>query len=66
MLILTRNPGQSIQVGDDISLTVTCVSGNQVRIGINAPISVNIVRSELVDRDTDKSMLININEPCES
>jgi len=49
MLVLTRKVGQSIQVGDDVRITVIR-AGDQVRIGIEAPSHVNIVRSEIVDR----------------
>jgi carbon storage regulator len=50
MLILTRNSGQSIKVGDDISLTVLGVQGNQVRIGIEAPRDVSVHREEVYRR----------------
>jgi carbon storage regulator len=50
MLILTRNSGQSIKVGDDISLTVLGVQGNQVRIGIEAPRAVSVHREEVYRR----------------
>jgi len=48
MLILTRRPGESIQVGEDIEISVLEIRGNQVRIGINAPAEVLVLRSELV------------------
>lgn len=50
MLILTRNVGQSIKIGDDISLTVLGVQGNQVRIGIEAPRDVAVHREEIYNR----------------
>jgi len=49
MLILTRRPGESIQVGTDIEISILEIRGNQVRIGINAPADVLVLRSELVD-----------------
>jgi carbon storage regulator len=49
MLILTRRPGESIQVGDDIEISVLEIRGNQVRIGINAPADVLVLRSELLN-----------------
>jgi carbon storage regulator len=49
MLILTRRPGESIQVGDDIEISILEIRGNQVRLGINAPPDVLVLRSELVD-----------------
>lgn len=47
MLILTRKPGESIRIGDDIVVAVMGVNGNQVRVGIEAPRDVNIARHEL-------------------
>ena len=51
MLILTRKPGESICIGDDIVINVVAVSGRQVKLGFGAPKSVNIVRTELIDRE---------------
>jgi len=51
MLILSRRVGETIKIGDDISFTVLNISGNQVRLGLDAPKDVNIVRSELIQRD---------------
>lgn len=42
MLILTRKVGESINIGDDITITILGVSGQQVRIGINAPKNVAV------------------------
>ncbi len=49
MLILTRRPGETIKIGDDIEVTVLTIRGNQARIGIQAPKDVNIVREEIAD-----------------
>jgi carbon storage regulator len=49
MLILTRRPGESIQVGNDIEISVLEIRGNQVRLGISAPPEVLVLRSELID-----------------
>lgn len=48
MLTLTRKPGEAIRIGDDITVTVLGVKGNQVRVGIDAPREISIVRSELI------------------
>ncbi|MCL4104118.1 UNVERIFIED_CONTAM: hypothetical protein GTU68_034980 [Idotea baltica] len=50
MLMLSRRPGEEIQIGDGITVRITQVKGNQVRIGIDAPHDVKIIRSELQDR----------------
>ncbi len=47
MLILTRKKGESIQIGDDIEITISAVNGDQVKIGINAPKNIEIHRKEI-------------------
>ena len=48
MLILQRKTGESLQIGEDITVTVVSVDNNRVRLAISAPNSVSILRSELV------------------
>lgn len=50
MLILTRRVGETLMVGDHVSVTVLGIRGNQVRIGINAPKDVPVHRQEIYDR----------------
>lgn len=50
MLILTRKVGESIKVGDDITITVTSAQNGQVKIGIDAPKHVQVHRQEIYDR----------------
>jgi len=50
MLILTRRVGETLMIGEDISVTVLGVKGNQVRIGINAPQDVAVHREEIFQR----------------
>jgi carbon storage regulator len=50
LLILTRRVNESVMVGDQITVTVLSVKGNQVRIGINAPKDVAVHREEIYDR----------------
>lgn len=50
MLILTRRSGESLMIGNNVTLTVLGVKGNQVRIGINAPKSVPVHREEIYER----------------
>jgi|LakMenE01Jun11ns_1017448.scaffolds.fasta_scaffold9944445_3 carbon storage regulator len=52
MLILTRKTDETIQIGDDVVITVVRVKGNSVRIGIEAPKGVRVVRSELLESET--------------
>jgi len=47
MLILTRRPGESLTIGDDVIVTVVGVSGNQIRLGITAPRQVQVLREEV-------------------
>ena len=50
MLILTRRVGETLVVGDDITVTVLGVKGNQVRLGVNAPKDVSVHREEIYQR----------------
>ncbi len=50
MLILTRRVNESLMVGDDITVSIIEVKGNQVRIGINAPKDVAVHREEVYER----------------
>jgi carbon storage regulator len=47
MLILSRRPGESLTIGDDIVVTVVSVNGNQIRLGISAPREVRVLRDEI-------------------
>jgi carbon storage regulator len=72
MLILTRKTGEAIRIGDDISISVIEIRGNQVRLGIEAPRSVSVHRQEIYDMiqeqnreaarasTTDKALLQNL------
>ena len=58
MLILTRRVGETLMIGDQVTVTVLGVKGNQVRIGINAPKDVSVHREEIyqrIRRDDDGS-----------
>ncbi len=50
MLILTRRVGETVMIGEEISVTVLGVKGNQVRVGINAPKNVAVHREEIFER----------------
>ena len=54
MLILSRKPGETLVIGDEVTVTVLGVKGNQVRIGINAPKNVAVHREEIYQRIADE------------
>lgn len=51
MLVLTRRIGETLRIADDIHVTIVDVKGNQVRLGIDAPAAVTVLREELVQSD---------------
>lgn len=65
MLILTRRVGETLMIGDNVTVTVLRVKGNQVRLGVNAPKDVSVHREEIFERiqqeDADESV-----EPTEN
>jgi carbon storage regulator len=50
MLILTRRVGESVMIGEEVTITVLRVKGNQVRLGVNAPRTVSVQREEIFER----------------
>jgi carbon storage regulator len=57
MLVLTRKSGEAINVGDEITVTVLEIRGNQVRLGIQAPLAVVIQRKELYERIRTENLI---------
>jgi carbon storage regulator len=62
MLILTRRPGESVKIGDDITVTVLGVRGNQLRLGFTAPQNVTVHREEVYERIRSER-LSNVSQP---
>ncbi len=57
MLVLSRKPGEQFLIGDQIKITIVRVSpGGAVRIGIDAPNNLNIVRAELVQDESEQDV----------
>jgi carbon storage regulator len=50
MLVLTRRIGETVHIGDDVKVTLLAIRGRQARIGIDAPATVTILRSEVCPR----------------
>ena len=59
MLILTRRINETLNIGDDVQVTVLGIKGNQVRIGINAPRDVPVHREEIYQRIKREERLAN-------
>ena len=55
MLVLGRKQGESIRIGDDIEITIAGIQGNRVRLGIQAPDDVRVLRAELESKPQEKS-----------
>jgi carbon storage regulator len=63
MLILTRRVGETVMIGDDVTITVLGVKGNQVRVGINAPKHVAVHREEIYERIKREQQSDTVEEP---
>ena len=66
MLILTRRVGETLVIGDDVTVTVLGVRGNQVRLGVNAPIDIAVHREEIYQRIQNEKDASNPSETTEN
>jgi carbon storage regulator len=65
MLVLSRKPGERILIGDNVAVTIVRIGPNTVRLGIDAPRDMNIVREELCQRSDALSGLTAAHEPLQ-
>ena len=66
MLVITRKPGERICLGDDVTVTVLEVRGDQVRLGIDAPRDVKVFREEVLHRDEPNPPPGSSSDPSEA
>jgi carbon storage regulator len=66
MLILTRRVGETLVIGDDVTVTVLGVRGNQVRLGVNAPKDIAVHREEIYQRIQNEKDSSNSAETTEN
>ena len=59
MLVLTRRPGQTLTIGDNVTVTVLGIRGSQVRIGISAPNDIAVHREEILVQMTNAGRVSN-------
>ena len=62
MLVLSRKPSEVIRLGEDIKITIIRIGPNVVRIGIEAPKHIGIVREELIDSPSEQKGVATCNE----
>lgn len=63
MLVLSRKPGERLLIGNDVVITVVRIGPNAVRLGIDAPGDMNIVREELVFSDAEEELVARTKRP---
>ena len=66
MLILTRRVGEAVMIGNEVTVTILGVKGNQVRVGVNAPRDVAVHREEIFERIKREDQTGNSDRPSKS
>lgn len=64
MLILSRKAGQKLQIGDNVSITILEVHGNTVRVGIEAPREIRVLRGELESWQSEPQKVLSHRRPA--
>lgn len=62
MLVLSRNVGQTILIGDDVSIDILAIKGGQVRVGITAPKNTSVHREEVAEKIASEEKLASIRD----
>ncbi len=64
MLVLTRRPGESIVIGDNIVITIIEIKGGQIRVGVDAPRTIDVYREEIYEQSRQENLaaIANVDE----
>lgn len=63
MLVLSRKPGEALLIGDDVEVVILGIEGDRVKLGIQAPKQIDVVRKELLDEVTKENRQASANVP---
>ena len=65
MLILTRQVGETLLIGDNVKVTVLAVDGHQVKLGTSAPVDVVVLRQEIAPKRPSRTATLGVNVPLQ-